>query len=219
MRLRVVNETPNKVTMEENEEEKIVNEWQAEETRIYWSNVLPVIRWHFPKKPIILPEGSNKDYIFSEKRTYCSGAGRMKFERYHVYTWYGKTNGKMKREIKKLYDEGEHINTEITLNENDNDRKDSFWLEEPPKEELAERFNHKYIRRRRKGAGEEGITMEHKETSLITDYWCSKIRKVSLEDQAAAVISRIINNKRDVDKMVKMKLIPKPLAELIKEYV
>lgn len=184
--------------------------WKVTERRFFWSEEHGNIILCCDRKPMFIdtPNTNDQKFLTSSDRAYVEGADKRKFESWHVYTWSNLADGlqdcALKAEIKKMYD----------------NKKKGWYHDERGRQNLAIGFNKTYMTRRIKTKElEEALEMEDLSTKRKTNHWCSKIRGFSLQHQAASVIARRVNDWEGINKLVREKILPGVLAELIKEYV
>ena len=189
--------------------------WLADERRYYWSNVWDSLVLFSNNRVIPIKENNYGGDIFSEERAYVKGHDKETFNTWHIFTWRGSLNRGLKAELRKMYNgdkDGYYYDTKGGKIEN-------WYHDEHTRQKLVMEFNKTYTLRRIRNGNEEGLTVEDNESSEETTLWISRIRGMSLQHQAASVVSRGIKNLYDVDSMVNQGIIPIRLSPIIKEYI
>ena len=195
--------------------DKVNKGWLADERRYYWSNVWDSLVLFSNNRVIPIKENNYGGDIFSEDRAYVEGHDKGTFNTWHIFTWKGNLNRGLKAELRRMYNEDK----EGYYYDIKGGKIENWYHDEHSRQKLVMEFNKTYTLRRIRNGNEEGLTVEDNESSEETTLWISRIRGVSLQHQAASVVSRSIKNLCDVDKMVKQGIIPIRLSPMIKEYI
>ena len=192
-----------------------IKSWRVDERRYFWSCVWNSIIDFSNNRAIPFQENNDGKDIFSEERMYVEGNDTKAFNTWHIFTWRGALSSNFKSELRKMYN-GENSGW---YHDYKNGEIESWYYDEHSKQKMAMKFNKTYTVRRIRNEREEGLTLADNDSKEETTIWISKIRKMSLQNQAASVMSRSIENVHDIDNMVKIGVIPVLLSPIIKEYM
>ena len=156
-------------------------------------------------------------WFSSDRRPWWPGEGRVKFQNYFVYTIKNKDLDDIRDLVQKAVQEGFDSVCDYSCECECIDEEVRMCIHY--KQQEFTKIEKSLHRRLVRSAGDQGIFVKNLLTETINSYWCSKIRPISLQEQAAASLATLLRTPPRIKKLVEMKKIPFSIVSMIREYI